>query len=54
LHVARRIRTAARERDSVIDDIAAARPVARSCDRAGVQTLEFGLSLALRNVRESA
>lgn len=45
LHVARRVRTATRERDNVVDYVASARPAARSCGRA-VQTLEFGFGAA--------
>jgi hypothetical protein len=41
MHVARRVRTAARERDNVVDDVAAAWPAARSCRRTGVRSLEF-------------
>jgi hypothetical protein len=42
LHVAGCVRTAAGERNNVVDDIGTAWPAARSCRWTWVQTLEFG------------
>ncbi len=54
VHVARRVRTAAGQRDNVIDDIAAARPVRAPVAGQGCRRVNSALALALWIVRESA